>query len=470
MVRTRVKEQSSESYKNANILLAGLIAAYAVIVCSLLQTRPLWVDEILQLVATKGRSLPQTLHPFPGHPGTAPLAYFVQSLFVNALGSSVFWARFPAAMFSVLSCAGIVWLARQLRWRETAVAAILFMTLPLQFRYALEGRCYSQALFFAVLATNAVLQVARRPAPFWTCVYGVAVLLGVYSLPLTAFVPLGHLVWIACCLDRPERKRALVWAGGAAAFAGLLFAPWYLWARSLWLEAIVVQQVHFVLTWKTPLMLLREMAGGGYWISVPLLMAAGLGLASRRMSGTVKMLLLSGIAAPVVGALIADAVFGYFLAIRQMIFMLPGLVLLAAEGLRELYDRRRGAGAVFFAGILAAALTYDVRWLSRPRENWHVAASILKTGAPESCILFVPAESIIFYAYFEPEIESLVCDPKRPFPPSRRIIVATPHDTPQAATEPILDRLHAAGMALAERKAAGGIQMLFYERIRTVPP
>jgi hypothetical protein len=337
------------------------------------------------------------------------------------------------------------------------------MALPLQFRYALEGRCYSQALFFAILATNAVLQVARRRAPFWTGLYGVAVLLGVYSLPLMLFVPLGHLVWIACCLEHPERKRALIWAGGAAASAGLLFAPWYLWARSLWLEAIVTQQFHFVLTWKTPFMLLREMAGGGYWISVPLLMAAGLGLSSRRMSGSVKTLLLSSIAAPVVGALMADAAFDYFLAIRQMIFMLPGLVLLAAEGLRELYERRRSAGTVFFAGILAAALTYDVRWLSRPRENWQIAASVLKTSAWGSCILFVPADSIDFYAYFEPELESRVCDPKRPFPPSRRVIVTIPYYTPQADTKPLLDRLRAAGMAVAERKAAGGTRMLFYE-------
>ena len=290
----------------------------------------------------------------------------MQSLFVDALGRSVFWARFPAAAFSVLGCAGIVWLARQLRLRDTAVAVILFMTLPLQFRYALEGRCYSQALFFAILATNAVLQMARRPAPFWTCLYGVAVLLGVYSLPLTLVRAAGASGLDRCCLDGPGRKRALIWAGGAAAAAGLLFAPWYWWARGLWLEAIVTQQVHFVLTWKTPFMLLREMAGGGYWISVPLLMAAGLGLASRRMSGSVKVLLLSSIAAPVAGALLADAAFDYFLAIRQMIFMLPGLVLLAAEGLRELYERRRVAGTVFFAGILASALAHDVRWLSRP--------------------------------------------------------------------------------------------------------
>ena len=287
----------------------------------------------------------------PRERGRRSLPYFIQALALDLAGYSVFSARLPAALFSVLSCAALAWLARELRLQWPAVAVVLLMALPLQWRYALEGRPYSQAMFFAILATVLAVRLARKPGALRTALYGLALVAGMYTLPLLVLFPLAHFVWVSLCLDEPQRRRVQVRIGIAGAAAVLLLAPWVIWANSRWAGAIAGNQGHFLLHPRLFLVLLHELPGGGYTASILLLGAAGAGLASRGIARSTKVLLALLVAVPLVGTLAIDAIFDYFFAVRQLIPVLPALALLAAEGLRDLYSRRRALGTILFAAL-----------------------------------------------------------------------------------------------------------------------
>ena len=225
-------DRSPSSPLDDNRWIAGFVVAYALVVLALLSRLPLWLDEVVQLLGTRDRSFTQILEWLPVSVGAVPLPYFIEALVLNVLGYSVFSARLPAALFSVLSCAALAWLARELRLRWPVVAVGLLMVLPLQWRYALECRPYSQALFFAILTTILALRLARKPAPLRTALYGLALAAGVYTLPLLVLLPLAHLVWVSLCMSRPQRLRVQVRLGIAGAAAILLLAPWVIWAKS----------------------------------------------------------------------------------------------------------------------------------------------------------------------------------------------------------------------------------------------
>jgi mannosyltransferase len=453
-----LSDQPRRSPLDDNRWIAGLVVVYAFVVLALLSKLPLWLDELLQLLGTRGRSFAEIVEWLPGSAGAVPLPYLIQALALDLLGYSVFSARLPAALFSILSCAAVVWLARELRLHWPAVAVVLLMVLPLQWRYALEGRPYSQAMFFAILATILVVRLARQPEPLQTALYGLALAAGIYTLPLLVLFPLAHLVWISLCLDKAQRLRVQIRVAIAGAAAVLLLAPWVLWANSRWAGAIAGNQGHFLLHPRLFLVLLHELPGGGYMASILLLVATGAGLASRAIARSTKVLLALLIAVPLMGTLAIDATFDYFFAVRQLIHVLPALALLAAEGLRDLCARRRVLGAILVAALLGTCVVGDLRWFSRPREDWQLAASSLKAVSQGPCVLFAPADSVDIYAFFEPDLRSRDCATQL----QRSVILALSPYSPPSEVTATLTKLRSEGRTPLQETSAGGTRILYY--------
>jgi mannosyltransferase len=457
-----LSDQTRRSPLDDNRWIAGLVVAYALVALALLSKLPLWLDEILQVIGTRGASFAQILEWLPGSAGAVPLPYFIQALAMDLAGYSVFSARLPAALFSILSCAALVWLARELRLRWPAVAVALLMALPLQWRYALEGRPYSQAMFFAILATALALRLARAPGILRTALYGLALIAALYTLPLLVLFPVAHLVWGSVCVEKTQRRRVQLQFGIAAAAAVLLLAPWVIWANSRWAGAIAGNQGHFLLHPRLILVLLHELPGGGYAASILLLIAAGAGWASRGIARATKVLLALLVAVPLVGTLAIDAIFDYFFAVRQLIPVLPALALLASEGLRDLYSRRRALGSILLAALLVTCAVGDFRWFQRPREDWQLAASSLKTVSQSPCVLFVPSDTVSIYAFFEPDLPSRDCAKQGLAAPQRSVIVALSPYGPPAEVTSTLERLRNDSRTLLQETTVGGTRILFY--------
>ncbi len=372
MYEPRQDQQPWLSYLDDNRVLAGLAAVYGVSLAALLGKLPLGLDEVLQLIAIRA-----------GHHASASLGY------------SAVWARLPSALLSLLCCLVLVLLVRQLKMRWVAVVLAVFMTLPIQLRYALEASPCSLALFLSVLAT-------------------------------------------ALALRAVERRRALVRVGLGIAAAVAALASWYLYSRPF----------------------LREAAGGGYWVALPLLAAAGFGLASRRMSRSTKALL---------GSIIAFSVLAS-LAGQQKIFILPAIVLLAVEGLRFLYDWRRAAGAALLSAIIVAAYAYDVKWFSLPRADYQLAAAAIKnTAAPDGCVLYFPSDASRLYLFFQPELASRVCDARQPLTPGRQFVLAISPAAPMSEIKPLFARMRKELMIPLQRRAVGGTSITLYQALPAQP-
>jgi 4-amino-4-deoxy-L-arabinose transferase-like glycosyltransferase len=445
--------------------IVALLVVYALVLTTLLDKLPLWLDELLQVLGTNGQSFAQILNWLPANnPGSGPISYLLQSAAFDVFGYSVSIARLPAALFSILGCLSLVWLCRELRLLWQAVAMILLMLLPLQLRYALEARCYSQAMCLSIVATVLAAKLWRRPGNILTLLYGLTLVAAAYTLPLLVLLPVAHILWAAVWLPREGKRPTVVRIALAGACACTLLAPWGLWARSGWNTAIAVSRFHFPLHPMLPLAVVRELAGGGYWASLPLLAAAVAGFAAGRIERPVKALLGVIILVQLLGTLAIDAAFDYFYAVRQSLPLLPFVILLASEGARMLFSRRRAAGVLVLGVLFAGFLVHDVRWFGSPKENWELAARTLKDFAPGDCLLLVPADVKPLYFFFAPELASRLCNETQMNSSHQAVVLVSNHYSLQAEVTAAEERLGHNGLSAQDERLVGGTRMRRYVR------
>ncbi len=425
----------------------AISALYFAVLATLLNAQPLWLDEILQLLGTRGRSLAELLDWVAINPGAAPLGYLTQWGALQIFGFTTFSARLSSALFSALSGLTLVALSRRLGLRTPAAAFLLFALMPLQFRYALEARPYSQGLFFALWCTLEAVNLRDRPGIASRTRYTLAVACGLYTQPYTAFAALAHALWM------PRLSAPL-------AAAGALFLPWFLHARGQWREHLDASGHHFAFSLKTLAMLFRESCGGGYLLAVAIAALAVAGLCSPHMLPPVKRLLALSVAVPVAAALAADAVFGYFFAIRQVLAILPPLCLLAAEGLRAI-PSRLALPIVALAAVLS--LFHIGRSLSphRRAEDWELAARVIRSSVSPGDCLAVPADGqLSIYSFFEPDLPLHACGEGRPN--SARVVAALSSYTSPGQRRRLIGRLGALGFSQAAARTVGGTEIALF--------
>jgi hypothetical protein len=146
-------------------------------------------------------------------------------------------------------------------------------------------------------------------------------------------------------------------------------------------------------------MILRELIAAGYVGSLLVLAGFAYGL-TRRQDWPLWLLYLM---APIVCAVAADAWFGYFLAIRQIIFVLAPLALMFTAGVEALPRR---PAAFLTAALLITLVVGNISFFRRPREDWRTAAVILES---EPCVVYSPPDSRLLYAFFVPDLANREC-------------------------------------------------------------
>jgi Dolichyl-phosphate-mannose-protein mannosyltransferase len=383
----------------------GGLAVAAVFFCAAIALSgvlPLWLDEIIQLRETRNTTPAQLMASLPGQPGAAPLGYLTQQAVLRTTGYSVLWARFPSAVFM----AGTVFLVALIGGE---LAAMLFALFPLTLRYACESRIYSEALFFSTLSTLLFIRIIKSPSWVAGVLYCLAMTAAVYTQPYAVFVVPAHFLWAV--IDRKGKAAAFSIASAFVAVAA--FIPWYWFSKTNWSSGIAGAGVRFVFSAKTPLMLFREVAGAGYWGSGLLLILCAMAIWGKsRRAGF--LLLLIGV--PVVLALAADAMFGYFVATRQILWVLPAIAVLAAQGIARNYK---------LAVLVAAFCLWPAfRYFTAPHENWQVAADALAAEVRRgACMVVVPREQAYSYEFFRPELADASC------PAARTAVAFTPYAT-----------------------------------------
>jgi uncharacterized membrane protein len=385
---------------------------YTGLVFALLPLQPLWLDELMQTADSRYSSLSKLLgEDIPRTAGQVPLAYLLQKCSISWLGYSTFSARLPAALMGVLACVGVYQLAKWANIRRRWLCLALFATLPLQLRYSTEARPYSQALSVAVWLTVVFFELRERQSKSLFCVYTALCVVGLYTQPFTLFILAAHGLYALV---------EMLSAGGfglvrnvtvAGALSVSLFMPWYLFAKAGWRTDVNGSDLHFHMHAKLPLEVLRELTGAGYIETLLVLLLCFYGLRFSTISRLSKWFwALAGIV-PGMLALFADAAFDYFFAIRQMIFVLPPLIVLTTLGLEAL--ERNGRARL--AGLLAVVLLvlnigYSTRWFMKPKEDWGQAAARLDHARNSgACLVFLPASSVRYYEFYVPGLDKADC-------------------------------------------------------------
>jgi len=429
-----------------------LIALYAGLLAWLAGLRPLWLDEVLQLVASTQPDARSVIRWVTYNPGGAPLGYLTQRFFVLTLGLTPWAARAAPLIFSLLSAVTLAGFARDLKARATWVVLAAFLVTPLQLRYAVEARPYSQALFFALAALWCLWRLA--PAPSWrfAAAYAGLVTAGLYTQPLTAAVQLGALAALAS----GGQRRAVRQGGIALAIACLLFAPWYLHVRSAWHFGIAASQYSFAMTPKILGMLIREISGGGYVGSLALIGAAAFGW--RRADSLARRFLPGSIISGIVCVIAADAVSGYFFAVRQVLFALPPVLLLATAGLPS--PRREWWQPGLLAIFVVASLAKDVRYFRSPGEDWPGAARALLAATSHGACAVVPSpEPKEMYQLFEPGLTGRFCNANDATGP---VVIVQNRYTLASSLEETTRLLTARRFRAAAETGVSGVRLLLF--------
>jgi hypothetical protein len=395
------------------LLVALFFLAFGIGLSSI---QPLWVDEILQLMETRQASATQMIVDLPRSPGAVPLGYIVQQAGLRLTGYSVVMARTTPALFASASVYVVVLLAAQLGSTRPWIAGAIFAAFPLTLRYATESRVYSQALFFSVAATLLQVRLTRRPE--WKLAGGccLALIAAAYTYPYAACVGLAHVLWSA--FGRNQRSTRL--SAIALIVAGLAFLPWFLWARGRWAAGIAQSALRFHFSAATPLIIFRESIGAGYWGAGCVVLLCGISALARWPPPRAASLLGLIVSTVVICVLAMDARFGYFVAARQFLWILPSVAILAATAIER--TTRTTLALAILLGLFC--VRQSTLFFLYPREDWQAASDYILHEA-QRCgrLVVVPAQQRPLYAFFHPE---LCCGPQV----SNRIVMAiTPYTT-----------------------------------------
>ena len=159
-----------------------------------------------------------------------PLYFYLQHLWMGAVGTREYAARYASLMPSVATTAALYPIGRRLGGPALGLSAAAAWTLsPFGVYLAREVRMYALLGLLSVLSTYAVLRLLERPTPGRAALYAASAI-GLFYLHYFGPVLLaGH---AAIVFWRRDRRTFALWVA-AVAFAAALFLPWLLrvWAQ-----------------------------------------------------------------------------------------------------------------------------------------------------------------------------------------------------------------------------------------------
>lgn len=433
------------------LTLLLLVAGYLAILLGLIPVKPLWLDEVLQLTGTAVSDWGKFFQHVVATPGGAPLGYLSQHWLISAAGLNIWSARLVSVLAGTLGMMLFAVLARRtgLSPASVIVAVCLWMVCPLLLRYSLEARPYMQGLALAIAAVLCQQKLESTCSIKWALAEIACLGAAVYSQPLAIYAPVGYAVF--SLPFKPRKYQVLTCATMVAAV--FVFLPWYFLTRHHWSAAISQTQGGFELRGSLAFILIKECLGGGYAASVPALVLAG-----RRVWRTWRSP-ATGAQAPIIGAILlgvvlaltSDALFNYFYANRQFLYVLPFLLLLVADEIVYLWSRGGFRRVLMIALVLlfaAASVDKDYRYLSDSHEDWDGFAAKIAESLDGGCLLTPDKNDVELYSIFAPNISARVCNSAAM---ARRVILAR-----HAYTDP-----------QAGRSAESGLLRSGYTRVST---
>jgi len=447
----------ADSLRQSRYLPLLLLAIYAGLAIWLLGIKPLWLDEIIQLVDTSNVDFVAMVHTAQ-NPGESLLPNLLQWL-VLRLGHSRELARTPALLFGLTAPVCFWRLARQIGLKYSLAAAVAFALLPINFRYLTEARPYSQGAFFCCWALLLIFQIDQEPSWKRSLLLSLALTGGLYSQPFVLLPLLA--VMLATVLSSPDRKRTWRFQLVPLIAAAILYLPWLLVASKTWNGDPAPGNPHAASTVfdaRIALRVAHEWTGGGYFAGGLLIVFILLALWAGGMK-RIQTILVSGTLGGLLLILLAEDRLHYFFAARQLIFTLPTAVLLAATVLDSESHRTRVTARFCWAALVLISIGSIVAGELRPHENWEVVAKrLVQLGRKGDCVTGVDAGRLPYFEFFQPTLQSRVCGPVQS---GKLLLVIDPYSSTQLKANKLAE-LSRGGWVRRDSEKIGKFEILSF--------
>ncbi len=182
-----------------SILTAATVGLLAIVISATASgNASLWGDEAASIMSAQ-RSLPSLFMMVQHVDAVHGLYYLGLHFWIEWFGASPFSVRFPSAIASGITTAGVVVIARQLRGiRVGVVAGLVCAILPRITDVGSEARSYAFTAAIATWLTVALIQLLRAPAARrrWWAGYAALLVLGTTLFIYLLLIAVAHFVVI----------------------------------------------------------------------------------------------------------------------------------------------------------------------------------------------------------------------------------------------------------------------------------
>ncbi len=172
-------------------------------------------------------------------PHQAPLFYLLAHLWMRLVGDTTTAMRGLAALFGLLSILCMYWLSRELFHspQKALLTTALFAISPFQILFSQDARPYSLWTLATLLSSAALLGALRTNRLKGWLLYGLTIVVGVYTHALFLLVALVHGLYFAGLYLRGYKKE---YSGFllACLLAFLAYLPWLFMFVSYWQGAV----------------------------------------------------------------------------------------------------------------------------------------------------------------------------------------------------------------------------------------
>ncbi|MBC7257656.1 MAG: glycosyltransferase family 39 protein [Chloroflexi bacterium] len=407
------------------ILLGAILLAALALRLYQLEQDSFWIDELTQI----NHSRVPLLRVFKAallDDGSTPLDYLVTHFVYYYIGRSEGILRLPAVLWGVLSVATVYFLGKRMFDKTTGfLAAALLAILPSHIYYSQEVRPYSLPALMVLLATFAFYHAVSRNTRGAWALYGITLVIGMYSHYYVAIVGILHGAYLAlmALVKRLPWNRLLPYVIAAGA-AGLLFLPWVLAdqfrsgyafqmpSKSVLLSAAFVPRGGDALIANfRPLTVFVGFVWACVLVSVGLSIRGG--SAARNNMGLLALVVLGGMAV----AVVLDYLGSHFFPTRHFLPFAPLLILLGAAGAvegmrgaarsvrREPTEAMNTLIVVLLVALAAWTLATPISEVYRhKKQDWRgVGRYLLRNVAQGDVVLLRMTFDVEFYA---PELKN----------------------------------------------------------------
>jgi tetratricopeptide (TPR) repeat protein len=416
--------------KYATWLILLIMIAGALLRLHRLGANSMWVDEIGQVLLARGALATMIRGIATRHVAAAPLDYIVTSLALR-LDSSEFVLRLPSVIWGVLSIYFLYLLGISISASRKVglTAAGLLAICPAHIEFSQEVRFYSLFVFLSLLSVYGFYHAMNEGKPRHWALVIFAVVLSFYTHYYTAFLTASMFSYglVLMLLAKQPRVRSffvdmprvtpklLLKLCLSLILAALVFAPWVLYAKGGYPSSFVFKHV--------PLNQVISMPVIGYYAYtasflgekvLPIVATLGvvLGLFFRRRISVLLVAILIVISVP--GVLILDKWFSYFYSYRQLLFLTPFYLILAAMGIvycSAIILRRDNVATRIMIGVLLFGFALSFRpyveaYYNRSKTDWREVAIFLRSAmGHDDAVVTLPDGLQQYLTYYQPILQ-----------------------------------------------------------------